>query len=70
MPDYPSTTRFLNEDEKILAAQRLLHDGLANTQGSSEHQGHWEAVRATFKDWRVWLLVINYMLLTGSQTIG
>ena len=69
LPDWPSTTRFLSSEEKILAAQRLAYDGLANTAGTVEHMGEWAAIKATFADWRTWLFVVEYMLVTGAQTI-
>ncbi|RSH93567.1 hypothetical protein EHS25_007925 [Saitozyma podzolica] len=69
MPDYPSTTKWLSEEEQILAAQRLAHDGLANTVGAQGHMGHYEAIKAVFSDWRVYLFIFIFMLVTGSQTI-
>jgi len=29
MPDWPSTTRWLSQEEQILAAQRLAYDGVS-----------------------------------------
>jgi hypothetical protein len=69
MPDWPSTTKWLSEDERMLAIQRLAYDGLASTAGAQGHMGHWEAVRAVFSDWRSYFFILLYMLVTGSQTI-
>ena len=69
LPDWPSTSKILTPDEKILAAQRLAYDGLASTQGAIGHMGHMEAIRVVFADWRTWGFVVLYMLCTGSQTI-
>lgn len=69
LPDWPATTKWLTEEEKILAAQRLAYDGLASTQGSGKKVGHWEAVMLTVRDWRTWVFVVMYMLCTGAQTI-
>ncbi|WWC98506.1 hypothetical protein V866_005397 [Kwoniella sp. B9012] len=69
MPDWPSTTKFLSGEERVLAAQRLAYDGLANTGGAQGHLGHWQAIKMTVVDWRTWMFVFLYMLCTGAQTI-
>ncbi|WVF68217.1 hypothetical protein IAT40_002982 [Kwoniella sp. CBS 6097] len=69
MPDWPSTTKFLSGEERILAAQRLAYDGLANTAGAQGHIGHWQAIKMVLVDWRTWIFVFLYMLCTGAQTI-
>ncbi|BEI84584.1 hypothetical protein CcaverHIS002_0411880 [Cutaneotrichosporon cavernicola] len=68
MPDWPATTKFLTEEEKILAAQRLAYDGLGAT-GDGEKVSEGKALKMVFKDWRVGFLVVLYMLSTGAQTI-
>ena len=62
LPDWPSTTKWLTEEEQILAAQRLAYDGLASTQGASGKTGHWEACKQCFTDWKVWILVVMVSL--------
>ncbi|WWD07294.1 hypothetical protein V865_005391 [Kwoniella europaea PYCC6329] len=69
MPDWPSTTKFLSGEERVLAAQRLAYDGLANTGGAQGHLGHWQAIKMTLVNWRTWMFVFLYMLCTGAQTI-
>ncbi|WWC72620.1 uncharacterized protein I206_106582 [Kwoniella pini CBS 10737] len=69
MPDWPSTTKFLSGEERVLAAQRLAYDGLASTAGAQGHIGHWQAVKMAVSDWRVWAFTFLYMLCTGAQTI-
>lgn len=69
LPDYPSTTKWLTPEERILAAQRLAYDGIGHTQGATANVGEWEACKMVFKDWRSWLFVVMYMLCTGAQTI-
>ncbi|KAL1412688.1 hypothetical protein Q8F55_000435 [Vanrija albida] len=68
MPDWPATTKFLTEEERVLAAQRLAFDGLAATQGS-ERTGEMKAMKMAFTDWRVGFFIVMYMLSTGAQTI-
>jgi hypothetical protein len=69
MADYPSTTRWLSPEERILAAQRLAHDGLGNTQGAHGAVSEMTALRMVVTDWRTWILALLYALVTGSQTI-
>lgn len=71
MPDYPSTSRrFLNEEESILACNRLMVDGIGLTQGhGSEKIPHWVAFKMTVRDWRVWAQCFLFVLVTGSQTM-
>lgn len=69
MADYPSNTRWLTPEERVLAAQRLAYDGLANTQGAHGRTGEWEAFKMATTDWRTWLLVLLYALVTGAQTM-
>ncbi|EJT53305.1 nicotinamide mononucleotide permease [Trichosporon asahii var. asahii CBS 2479] len=68
MPDWPATTKFLSPAERQLAAQRLAADGLGNTAGG-EKTSEWSAVKMAVSDWRVWVLVLLYMLCTGAQTV-
>lgn len=61
LPDYPATTKWLSEEERILAAQRLAYDGIGHTQGAVKHVGEWEACMMVFRDWRSWVFVVLYM---------
>lgn len=67
LADWPSTTRWLTPEEKILAAQRLAYDELGDNSG--EQPSHGQAFKMALKDWRVWFLSYLYMLATGAQTI-
>ncbi|KAL5337703.1 major facilitator superfamily domain-containing protein [Aspergillus crustosus] len=71
MPDYPSNSkRFLNEEESLLACNRLAVDGIALTQGTgAEKIPHWVAFKMTCSDWRVWAQCFLFVLVTGSQTM-
>lgn len=71
MPDYPSNSkRFLNEEESILACNRLAVDGIGLTQGKgAEKIPHWTAFKMTCADWRVWAQCFLFVLVTGSQTM-
>lgn len=68
LPDFPSTTRWLTPDERILASRRLAADSLGDTQdGETIH--HKVALKMAFTDWRMWAFVLTYMSTTGAQTI-
>lgn len=71
MPDYPSNSgRFLNDDETVLACNRLAVDGIASAQAKGvEEIPLWEAFKMTVKDWRVWAQCLLFVLVTGSQTM-
>ena len=69
MPDWPSTTKFLSSDERVLAVQRLAYDGLSSTAGAQGHISHWAAFKMAACDWRTWVFTVLYMLTQGAQTI-
>ena len=71
MPDYPTNSkRFLNEEETILACNRLAIDGIGLTQGAhGEHLSHWKAFKMCVGDWRTWAQCVLFVLVTGSQTM-
>ncbi|KAK7446295.1 hypothetical protein VKT23_014501 [Stygiomarasmius scandens] len=71
LPDWPATTKFLTEEEKFIAVQRLEWDGIGNTgnHGSEAPPSHGEAAKMALTDWRTYILIVMYMLATGSQTI-
>ncbi|CAK5268275.1 unnamed protein product [Mycena citricolor] len=55
LPDFPATSKWLSEDERALALQRMSEDVGVGDEGQTEHgamQGLWLA----FSDWRVWWL--------------
>ncbi|KAJ6618005.1 major facilitator superfamily domain-containing protein [Mycena sp. CBHHK59/15] len=70
LPDWPSTTTWLTPEEKFIAVQRLAYDGIGTNGGSGvQEPSHSEAAKMAITDWRTWVLVVMYMLATGSQTI-
>ncbi|KAI5926451.1 MFS transporter [Camillea tinctor] len=69
MPDYPSKTKFLSEEERILACQRLALDGIGLAQGAHEKVPRAKAFMMTVKDWRVWAQTLMFVLVTGAQTM-
>lgn len=70
LPDWPSTTWWLSKEERMVAVRRLQLDGIA-TSGAliDEELSHGSALRLALTDWRLYPLVLMYMLVTGSQTV-
>lgn len=71
LPDFPTSTtsKFLTEEERILACNRLAFEGIGLTQGAHEKVGEWKAFKMVCADWRTWALCLLFALGTGSQTI-
>ncbi|EJD00008.1 MFS general substrate transporter [Fomitiporia mediterranea MF3/22] len=69
LPDWPATTRWLTDEERNLAVQRLLHDGIASSGAEAARPSHTESLKMSFREWRLYPLIFMYMLATGSQTI-
>ncbi|KAL8279797.1 hypothetical protein RQP46_007892 [Phenoliferia psychrophenolica] len=66
LPDYPSTTRWLTEDERILAVARL-----ARAEDQSEvKMTTKQAFVASVKDPKTWAFLVAYVLIAGSGTIS
>jgi len=70
MPDYPATTMWLTPEERLLAAERLAYDGLANAGTVTGRIGEWEATKMAIRDWRTWLLAFVCFMNLGAQTIS
>ncbi|ESK88485.1 mfs transporter [Moniliophthora roreri MCA 2997] len=68
LPDWPSTTKWLTLEERLIAVHRLAHDGIGNTQ-AGDTPSHSESLKMALRDWRTYYLAVMYMLATGSQTI-
>ncbi|VDB86682.1 unnamed protein product [Peniophora sp. CBMAI 1063] len=69
LPDWPSTTSWLTPEERFIATQRLELDGIGGTMGSTEKPSHGTAFKMVMSDWRTYILIVMFMLATGSQTI-
>jgi hypothetical protein len=70
LPDWPSTTKWLTDADRLLLAQRLAADNIGATHDEGEHaQSHLQSFLSCIKEWRVLMFSVLYMLATGSQTI-
>lgn len=66
LPDYPSTTRWLSEEERAFAAWRLIDD---IKEADDRHSNSvWEGVRLALKDYRLYLFLLLQHLSLLSQT--
>ncbi|OJJ08815.1 hypothetical protein ASPVEDRAFT_145300 [Aspergillus versicolor CBS 583.65] len=69
--DYPLTSKKLSPEERQLAYNRLLADGITSRNDAPEHQlGHWGALWIAVANWRVWLLAAGYMTVIGSMSLA
>ncbi|ORZ16395.1 major facilitator superfamily domain-containing protein [Absidia repens] len=61
LPDYPSNTKWLTEEERDLAIRRLGH-------AAPKEKFSWDGVRAALLDYKVWVFIIIFMAIqTGGQ---
>lgn len=68
LPDYPSTTKWLSEEEKIVAECRLAADA-GSEETLAEGEGEvsiWTGLAWAIKDYRVWLFACLQMATTSS----
>ncbi|KAK0634309.1 major facilitator superfamily domain-containing protein [Bombardia bombarda] len=66
LPDYPSTTRWLDEEERAFAVWRLLAD--INESDESRDRSVWDGVKLALADYRLYLFVLLQHLSLLSQT--
>ncbi|KAL8635251.1 MAG: hypothetical protein Q9228_007238 [Teloschistes exilis] len=67
--DFPLTSKYLSEDERRLAADRLLVT--VGSRASDEHRvGPLQAIKRSLANWRVWLFTAGYMVIVGSSTLS
>ena len=66
LPDFPTTTRWLSAEEKVVAEWRLISDA-AGIEDNDSTDGSWKTgFVAAFKDWRtyvfaaIWFYLISY----------
>lgn len=66
LPDYPSTTRWLSEEERAFAAWRLIEDVKESDETHSESV--WQGVKLAVKDYRLYVFLLFQHLSLLSQT--
>lgn len=60
MPTRPQTSRYLNEDERIVCITRLNKDSLNEANTGID----WRGVRRAFVDWKTYVVAIMYRYVT------
>ncbi|KAI1786687.1 MFS general substrate transporter [Ganoderma leucocontextum] len=54
LPDFPTTTRWLTDEERRLALRRMEEDAGVGDEGETETGGLAHGLWLAFKDWKVW----------------
>lgn len=69
--DYPHSSRGLSPEERKLAQQRLIEDGIAD-QGDSKtpNTSIFAPLLKALSNWRTWVLIPGYMTLVGAGAIS
>lgn len=66
LPNYPHTTRWLNEEEKAFAAWRLLKD--VNETDEYADKSVWAGLKLAVRDYRLYLFVLMQHVSLLSQS--
>jgi MFS family permease len=82
LPDFPHSTKWLTQDERICAMYRLAADVGREERVDSEGVSVWQGLRLAAKDYRVWcfatmqmasrlklVLIMNHSLTTASRIV-
>ena len=67
LPDFPSNTKRLTDRERHLAITRLHEPGQTY---SEEHISSKQALLQAVKSWKVWIMILGYMVIVGSSTLS
>ena len=68
LPDMPSNTKWLTEEERAYAVGRLVADH--NADGDEDEKvGHWASIKMATLDWRTWLFCFGQSTCTAAGTI-
>jgi hypothetical protein len=55
LPNFPNTTKWLNDEERWLASARLAADDIGSAKGHGATEGHWASLKQCLGDWRTWV---------------
>lgn len=71
LPDFPSTSRWLSEDEKALAILRMEEDvGVADDKVKAEQTGAFQGLKMAVLDWRVWWMAMSLTSIVISLSFN
>jgi MFS family permease len=69
--DFPATSSHLTPRERQLATARILYDGIATGQKDRKNRlNHKNAFLATILDYRVYLFLLQFVMVAGAGTIS
>lgn len=60
LPDFPTTTKFLSDDERTLSVWRLEKE-MEKNEDTTTNQGFWSGLIMAVKDVKTWILVRNVL---------
>lgn len=66
LPDYPATTKWLNEEERNFASWRLMAD--ISESDDTHSRSIWEGVKLCLTDYRLYIFVLTQHMSILSQT--
>ncbi|MBE3049983.1 hypothetical protein IMZ48_47280 [Candidatus Bathyarchaeota archaeon] len=66
LPNYPHTTRWLNDEEKAFAAWRLLKD--INEADGYADESVWDGLKLAVRDYRLYVFVLLQHISLLSQS--
>lgn len=71
LPDWPSNTRWLSPEQRMLAEARLNSNTLVSSQGTEyQHLSHLQALKAALLDWRTHVFGLMYTLVSSANMIS
>lgn len=70
LPDFPANTKKFNAREKELAIRRLEEDNVSSRTEDQPRLTSMQAMKQAITSWRVWILILGYMVIVGSSTLS
>lgn len=68
--DYPLTSKKLSPEERQIAYERLVADGITSRNDEAQPLSHLQALKISVSDWRLLPLVLGYMTIIGSMSLA
>jgi MFS family permease len=68
--DFPANTKKLSERERYIAIHRLRLGNVNVRSDPNEVMGKRQSFMVAVKDWRLWPLIVGYMVIVGSSTLS
>ena len=69
LPNFPRTTMWLSEEERLLAAWRLEEDIGDDDWIDSEHQSFWQGAKMAFEDVKTYVFMVLIFCVVASGSI-